>query len=198
MAAMESDHWKYCREKRCITNDILSTIYAWDEFHMDAFLRRELCMSKYKGREHVIETSCYKSALSAGPLPPPRWTDVFFLRRTTAEWTQKCKELVETLKKLSEVEVEQLDSILHLHEGVSFSVSLNTMPESFLQHSEFLEGFKKIIIGDFYHIPFYYDPDFMIKWLQNFFDIKNPALVKKLLYSDSCGGQKSMKLEQSL
>lgn len=135
-------------------------------------------------RDRYIETRFYKACLSCGPLPPSRWYDVFFFQRSTSEWSQKCKELVAIVKKLSEVECEQLFAIL-LHYDFPLYILPKPVPESFLAHPRFLELFKKtIFLRTPHNMEFLHTPDEMIAHLRYFVDIQNVDSVKKLLYSE--------------
>ena len=138
-----------------------------------------------KPSRRYIETKFYRECISCGPAPPPRLFDVFYIRRSTVEWTLKCKELVSFVKELSALECEQLYLILQFHQsGLLFSTSkARRMPESFLNHPEFLRGFKKCFFatGEGEHClkTRLETPNF----LNGIFDLQNPAAVMSLLLS---------------
>jgi len=145
---------------------------------------------KVSTRDAFIETSFYTGILAEGPLPPPRWNDIFRLYRSTAEWTQQCQELVALVKEISDVEAAQIEAILRFHTSDSSPVYIASggeedyIPQSFLGHPEFLESFKRAIISNKRYSmddQVTIDEDRMIQELKSMINITNPDTVKKLL-----------------
>ena len=63
-----------------------------------------------KSLYRYIHGRFFDKCLSAGPMPPPDWSNLFFYVRSTIEWTNKCKELAATVKELSQLECKRLHS----------------------------------------------------------------------------------------